>query len=206
MWGCSLTPRTTLPPRRRWPLGSPTCSRRPSKAQAEISTPHRVVFERERERERGSVLYPRAFTIRAHLVHHAPLRRPLTRATSLPLPISQLTQPSYRMMRPFATALRQSADQKSQEDDLSDDNGSSLSPLLADSNSRNSTSLTAADTTTLPSQEETFSLRVKLNDGHSQDYTLDNVNAKLGTVGMLKERILGCYFGEESGANSGSAL
>jgi len=107
-------------------------------------------------------------------------------------------------MRPFATALRQSADQKSQEDDLSDDNGSSLSPLLADSNSRNSTSLTAADTTTLPSQEETFSLRVKLNDGHSQDYTLDNVNAKLGTVGMLKERILGCYFGEESGANSGS--
>jgi hypothetical protein len=49
------------------------------------------IRERERERERGSALYPRAFTIRAHLVHHAPLRRPLTRATIIIPSIAHLS-------------------------------------------------------------------------------------------------------------------
>jgi len=102
----------------------------------------------------------------------------------------------------FSTLTRRSNTTSSDEKDHNSDNDDNeivqLTPLLLDSpttsNNNNSNS----------TNSDSFTLRIKLNNGSSTiDYTLDNIS-QLVTVSKLKEAILTKHFSSTSSSNTNS--
>ena len=98
----------------------------------------------------------------------------------------------------FGSLRRTTQDQKDHSSDDDDNNDVQLSPLLA------------ADPTTHPSNNsvdslaDSFTLRIKLNNGKSTiDYTLSNISRNI-TVSTLKESILKKHFAEEEEDDDGT--
>ena len=98
----------------------------------------------------------------------------------------------------FGSLRRTTQDQKDHSSDDDDDNDVQLTPLLADPTTHPSNNTNS----TVDSLSDSFTLRIKLNNGKSTiDYTLNNISQNI-TVSTLKESILKKHFAASSESNN----